>query len=146
MRPARGEARAVAIAAEAEAQRKALEARGEADAKLINAQANAESERIRAEGAKSAKLLLAQAEAEEIRLHAEARAAGIKSVSEALAAPGGQAAMVQNIAEKYVGELASMARESNMIIVPDKPNDVSSVLSTAMAIGAQSSRLGLAKV
>ena len=130
----------------AEAQRKALEARGEADAKLINAQANAESERIRAEGAKSAKLLLAQAEAEEIRLHAEARAAGSKSVSEALAAPGGQAAMVQNIAEKYVGELASMARESNMIIVPDKPNDVSSVLSTAMAIGAQSSHLGLAKV
>ena len=54
--------------------------------------------------------------------------------------------MVQNIAEKYVGELASMARESNMIIVPDNPNDVSSVLSTAMAIGAQSSRLGLAKV
>ena len=70
----------------------------------------------------------------------------IKAVSEALAAPGGQAAMVQNIAEKYVGELASMARESNMIIVPDKPNDVSSVLSTAMAIGAQSSHLGLAKV
>ena len=32
-------------------------------------------------------------------------------------------------------QLAEMAKQANMIIVPDKPNDISGVLATAMAVG-----------
>ena len=32
--------------------------------------------------------------------------------------------MVQNIAGKYIASLSTMANTANMIIVPDKPNDV----------------------
>ena len=45
--------------------------------------------------------------------------------------------MVQNIAEKYVGELAEMAKQSKLVIVPDRPNDVSGVLATAMGVYGQ---------
>jgi len=132
---ARGEARAVAINAEAEAQRITLHARGEADAARIRAEAEADAERIRAQGAKEAKTLLAEAEAAEVELHAAARAHGIEKVSAALQKPGGQAAMVQSIAESYVSELSAMAQKSNLIMVPEKVSDVSSVLTTALAIG-----------
>jgi len=58
-------------------------------------------------------------------------------VSEALTAAGGEQAMVQNIAEKYIASLATMANDANMIIVPDSPNDVSGVVTTALALGKQ---------
>ena len=46
-------------------------------------------------------------------------------------------AMVQRLAEKYVGELAEMAKNSNMMIVPDRPNDLSAVVATAMGLHSQ---------
>ena len=45
--------------------------------------------------------------------------------------------MVQQLAEKYVGELAEMAKQSKLVIVPDRPNDVSGVLATAMGVYGQ---------
>ena len=44
-------------------------------------------------------------------------------------------AMAERLAEQYVGELAAMAKNSNMLIVPDKPNDITGVLATAMSLG-----------
>ena len=41
----------------------------------------------------------------------------------------------KRLAEQYVGELAAMAKNSNMLIVPDKPNDITGVLATAMSLG-----------
>merc|ERR1719269_258281 len=78
---------------------------------------------------------VASAEAEKLR--AEGRAEGLKAVSDALTASGGEQAMVQNIAEKYIASLSTMANTANMIIVPDKPNDVSGVVTTALALGKQ---------
>jgi len=48
--------------------------------------------------------------------------------------PGGSAAMVQHLAEQYVIQLPEMAKNTKMIIVPDKPNDVSGVVSTALSL------------
>ena len=45
--------------------------------------------------------------------------------------------MVQQLAEKYVGELAEMAKQSKLVIVPDRPSDVSGVLATAMGVYGQ---------
>ena len=103
------------IAAEAEAERVRVAASGVADALKIEAAADADAEKIRAQG----------------------RAEGLRAVSAALTAAGGEQAMVQNIAEKYISELANMSKHANLIIVPDKPNDISGVVTTALALGKQ---------
>jgi len=112
--------------ASAEALMAETTARGQSRAVTIAAEADAAALRIRAE---------ADAEAEKLR--AEGRAEGLKAVSDALMASGGEQAMVQNIAEKYIASLSTMANTANMIIVPDKPNDVSGVVTTALALGKQ---------
>ena len=112
--------------ASAEALMAETTARGQSRAVTIAAEADAAALRIRAE---------ADAKAEKLR--AEGRAEGLKAVSDALMASGGEQAMVQNIAEKYIASLSTMANTANMIIVPDKPNDVSGVVTTALALGKQ---------
>merc|ERR1719174_1377318 len=112
--------------ASAEALMAETTARGQSRAVTIAAEADAAALRIRAE---------ADAEAEKLR--AEGRAEGLKAVSDALTAQGGEQAMVQNIAEKYIASLSTMANTANMIIVPDRPNDVAGVVTTALALGKQ---------
>merc|ERR1719156_216387 len=112
--------------ASAEALMAETTARGQSRAVTIAAEADAAALRIRAE---------ADAEAEKLR--AEGRAEGLKAVSDALTASGGEQAMVQNIAEKYIASLSTMANTANMIIVPDRPNDVAGVVTTALALGKQ---------
>ena len=68
---------------------------------------------------------------------AEATADGLRLIASAVSEPGGQDAMVQRLAEKYVQELSDMAKSSNMVIVPDRPNDLSGVLATALGIYGQ---------
>lgn len=51
---------------------------------------------------------------------------------------------MQRLAEKYVGELAEMAKNSNMMIVPDRPNDLSAVVATALGLHAELSGKGAA--
>ena len=92
---------------------------------------------IAAEADAAALRIRAEADAEAEKLRAEGRAEGLKAVSDALTASGGEQAMVQNIAEKYIASLSTMANTANMIIVPDRPNDVSGVVTTALALGKQ---------
>lgn len=121
---ARGKANALRIQAEAEAEQQRIQAKAEADAELIRAKGVADSERVRAEGTKAA-----------LQLKAEGEAEGIRAIADAIKSEGGSEAMTQRIAEQYVGNIGMMARESNMIIVPDKPNDLSAVLTTALSVG-----------
>jgi len=131
---ARGTANAVRISAEAEAERARIESQGCADSEIIKSRATAESERIRAESDKAADILRGEGTAESTRLHATATSDGLRSVAKAIEAPGGQAAMVQRLAEQYVVQLPEMAKASKMMIVPDRPNDVNGVLATAMSM------------
>lgn len=109
---ARGQANAQRITAEAAA-----------EAQLIEAKGSSESARIRAEGAKSAEVLRAEGEAE-----------GIRIIGEAAQSTSGKEAMTQRIAEQYISQLADMAKSSKMMIVPDRPNDVASVVATALGL------------
>merc|ERR1719164_315941 len=95
-----------------------------ADADVIKANGLADAERIKAEAERDAE-----------KLRAEGVASGMQTISASLQAPGGEKAMVQRLAEQYVGELAGMAKASHMMIVPDKPNDVTGVLATALGMG-----------
>jgi regulator of protease activity HflC (stomatin/prohibitin superfamily) len=110
---------------------------GDRQSAINSSQGEAESIRLKAIAQADALELIAKAQAESTRMHAAATADGIKAVAEALGAPGGQQAMVQRLAEKYVGELSEMAKHSNLVIVPDKPNDLSGVLTTALGIYGQ---------
>lgn len=123
---ARGRANAIRIEAEAEAQRTKIAAQGEADAALVRAEGAAEAAKVEAAGQKAAELL-----------RSEGEAGGIRFIAEALQAPGGDNAMAQRLGSTYVNQLSSMAQSSNLVIVPDRPNDVSGVLTTAMGLSSQ---------
>lgn len=131
---ARGTANAVRISAEAEAERARIESQGRADSEIIKTQALADAERIKAESDKAAEIMRGEGTAEATRLHATATSDGLRSVAKAIEVPGGQAAMVQRLAEQYVVQLPEMAKASKMMIVPDKPNDVNGVLATALSM------------
>ena len=120
---ARGQANAVRIGANAEAERSTIEAQGTADSDIIRAKGNAQAAEVEAEGAKKAEMLRADGEA-----------SGIEAIAKSISTTGGQNAMAQRIAELYVTQLGDMAKHSNMMIVPDRPNDVSGVVATALSI------------
>jgi len=126
---ARGKANAIRIEAEAEAGRTKIAAQGDADAALVRAKGAAEAAKVEAAGQKAAELL-----------RSEGEAGGIRSIAEALLAPGGDNAMAQRMGNTYVNQLSSMAQNANLVIVPDRPNDVSSVLTTAMGLSSQISQ------
>jgi regulator of protease activity HflC (stomatin/prohibitin superfamily) len=131
---ARGNANALRIKAEAEAQRLTIAARGVADAQTIGAKAIGESLVIKAESDKEADIFQGEGEAQRTLLHAKATSDGLKAISNVVSKPGGKKAMMQRIAEQYVTELPEMAKACKMMIVPDKPTDVSGVVSTALSM------------
>merc|ERR1711939_283479 len=120
---ARGQANAVRIGANAEAERQTIEAQGTADSEIIRAKGKAQAAEVEAEGAKQAEMLRADGEA-----------SGIEAIAKSISTSGGQNAMAQRIAELYVTQLGDMAKHSNMMIVPDRPNDVSGVVATALSM------------
>jgi len=107
---------------------------GERQGAINQAQGEAESIKLRAKANADEITLLAEANAASTRLAAQATADGLRAIAAAVAEPGGHDAMVQRLAEKYVGELAEMAKSSNMMIVPDRPNDLSAVVATALGM------------
>ena len=122
---ARGKANAVRIAAEADAARATIEAKGVGEAEIQRARAHAESVALEAKGIAEAEVMKAQAHADGIRL-----------VAAALSEKEGSAAMGQRVAELYISQLAEMAKNSKMMIVPDKPTDVTGVMASAFGISS----------
>jgi len=131
---ARGTANALRISAEAQAEKERIESQGAADAAIIQARAAAESTRIKAESDKQAEILVGEGAAQRTRLHATATSEGLDIVGKSVDQPGGHQAMIQRLAEQYITELPAMAKHSKMMIVPDKPTDVSGVVATALSM------------
>merc|ERR1712187_981964 len=100
----------------------------------MGARADGEAVQIKAESDKQADILRGEGLAQRTRLHAEATSAGLESVGRVVEQPGGKDAMVQRLAEQYITELPEMAKASKMMIVPDKPTDVSGVVATALSM------------
>jgi len=127
--------RAEVLESEGYRQRLINQSEGDRQSAINSAQGEAEAIRLRATAEAESIRLIAEAQAVSTRIHAEATADGLRAVGSAIDLPGGRDAMTQRLAEKYVGEMAEMAKQANMIIVPDKPNDISGVIATAMAVG-----------
>lgn len=129
--------RAEVLESEGYRQKLINQSEGERQGAINQAQGEAESVRVKAIAEAESIKLLAEAHALKTRLGAEATADGLRAVATAIAEEGGKDAMVQQLAQRYVSELAEMAKSSNMIIVPDKPNDLSGVVATAMGLYGQ---------
>lgn len=126
---------AAGAVASAESLKTETEARGASRALMIKAKAEADSLLLVAKGEKDADIVRADGKKQAAILTAEGEAEGIRKVAEALSSTDGAAAAQQRLAESYMESTAMMANNANVIIVPDKPNDVSAILANAMALG-----------
>ena len=85
---------------------------------------------MRAEREKRATIL----GSERLRDSAINTAEGIRSVAEAIEAPGGYQAVQLRVAEQYIEKLGMLAKQNNTMILPANMADISSIIATAMAI------------
>lgn len=107
---------------------------GNRQSEINHAHAVAESTRLRAQAEADQIRLLAEAEADRTRLTALAAADGIRSIAAAVQAPDGSDAVSQRLAELYINAIPEIAKNANLLVVPDTPTDVSGVVATAMSI------------
>jgi regulator of protease activity HflC (stomatin/prohibitin superfamily) len=89
---------------------------------------------LRSEGEKQAAINKAQGEATAIRVIAEANAAGVRAVADAIADRGGMEAANLKVATQYVEAFASLAKQSNTLILPANAGDVAGMVATAMTV------------
>lgn len=99
--------------------------RAQGEAEAIRLQAQAQADMIR---------MVAEAEAEKTRLAAMAAADGIRSIAEAVQSPCGKDNVTQRLAELNIGAIPEIAKNANLVVVPDRPNDVRAVVATAMSL------------
>lgn len=117
--------------------RSAMERQAEAERRKRADILQSEGERQReinvSEGKKQAVILQAQGEAEAVVKRAEATATGLKLVSQAIEGTGGRHAVAMMLAEQYVSEFGKLAKETNTIVLPANPGDVSTMVAQALA-------------
>jgi len=121
--------------ASAESLKIETEARGAARALMIKAKSEADSQLLVAEGIKCSDIITAEGKKQAAILQAEGEAEGIAKVAQALNSNGGSAAAQQRLAESYMTSTSNLSNNAKVIIVPENPNDVNSVLATAMSVG-----------
>jgi regulator of protease activity HflC (stomatin/prohibitin superfamily) len=119
----------------AERERRAVVATSEGDRQAkINVSEGAKQEAINlSEAEKTRQINTAEGKAREIELLAEATATGLRTVAEAINAPGGREAVQLRVAEQWIKEWGNLARETNTMIVPANVADVAGMLATAMS-------------
>jgi regulator of protease activity HflC (stomatin/prohibitin superfamily) len=88
----------------------------------------------KSEGEKQAEINVAQGQAGAILAIAEANAKAIRQVAEAIAEPGGIAAVNLKVAEQYIEQFGHLARTNNTLILPTNVADVAGVIATALSV------------
>jgi regulator of protease activity HflC (stomatin/prohibitin superfamily) len=107
---------------------------GDRQSNINKAQGEAESARLRAHAEADQIKVLAAADAVRTRLAAEAAADGIRSIAKAIQEEGGKDAVVQRLGELYINAIPEIAKNAKLVIIPDRPNDIAGVVTTAMSI------------
>ncbi len=72
----------------------------------------------------------AEGKATEIELLAKATAAGIRTIAEAINAPGGSAAVNLRVAEQYIDQFGHLAKATNTLILPSDIGNIASFVGT----------------
>ncbi|OED38630.1 stomatin 2 [Chromatiales bacterium (ex Bugula neritina AB1)] len=84
-----------------------------------------------AEGDRQAQILRAEGIAESMTIEATARAEAIRTISAAINAEGGSAAVAQQLAEQYVGAFDKLAREGTVALLPADGGDIAGMVAKA---------------
>lgn len=128
-----------------EAMQMQVEAERKKRAAILESEGIREAEINVAEGRKKAKVLNSEAfqieqinnakgEAEAILATAQAKANAINMVAKAISQENGVNAVSYNVAEQYVSAFGNIAKEGNTVLLPANTGDIGSMVSQAMAI------------
>lgn len=116
----------------AERERRAVvaESEGQREAR-INISVGERQEAINlSEGEKLKRINEAEGRAKEIELVAIATAEGLRKVAEAINSPGGKEAVGLRVAEQWVKEFGSLAKENNTMIIPSNLSDIAGTVAS----------------
>ncbi|XP_054468201.1 stomatin-like protein 2, mitochondrial isoform X1 [Anoplopoma fimbria] len=121
---------------EAERKKRAtvLESEGTREADINVAEGHKQAQILASEGQKAEQINKASGEAQAILAKAEAKAKAISMLSAALTEQNGDAAASLSVAEQYVSAFSNLAKESNTILLPTSPGDISGMVTQAMTI------------
>ena len=111
-----------------------LESEGVRDAEINRAEGQKQKVIKQSEATREQQINEAQGEASAIEAVALATATGLREVASAVETPGGQQAMQLRVAEQYVAQFGSLAKEANSLVIPANLSDVASMLAMATKI------------
>jgi regulator of protease activity HflC (stomatin/prohibitin superfamily) len=118
------EKRAVVLTSEGERDAKINQAEGEKQRVIKESEANRQLQMNQAEGQSAAILAVATATAE-----------GLRRVGEALSGRGGMEAMQLRVAEEYVKQFGTLAREANStLVIPANLSDIAGMIAMATSV------------
>ena len=106
---------------------------GDRQSTINRAEGNRQDAILRSEGEMRRRINEAEGRAQEILLVAKASAEGLRLIAEQMQSPGGMDAASLRVAEQYIQEFGRLAKANNTLIIPANANDLSGMVSTAMA-------------
>ncbi len=122
------------ITAEREKRALIAQSEGKRQEQINLANAAKESAIAKSEGEQQASINRADGEAKAILAIANATAQALERIGQATQCPGGKDAINFKVAEEYVAAFAQLAKTNNTLIVPSNLADISTLVSSAMAI------------
>lgn len=121
------------VSAERQKRAQILESEGSRQSAINVAEGQKQSQILASEAQRQERINEASGEAEAIVAKAMASAESIRQVSKAIEEKGSSAVQMM-MAEKYIQAFEKLAKETNTVLLPSNPADISSVVAQAMSI------------
>ncbi|XP_074136386.1 stomatin-like protein 2, mitochondrial [Sminthopsis crassicaudata] len=121
---------------EAERRKRAtvLESEGTRESAINVAEGKKQAQILASEAEKAEQINQAAGEATAVLAKAKAKAEAIRILAAALTQQNGDAAASLTVAEQYVSAFSKLAKDSNTILLPSNPGDVTSMVAQAMGV------------
>ncbi|XP_021566300.1 stomatin-like protein 2, mitochondrial isoform X4 [Carlito syrichta] len=121
---------------EAERRKRAtvLESEGTRESAINVAEGKKQAQILASEADKAEQINQAAGEASAVLAKAKAKAEAIQILAAALTQHNGDAAASLTVAEQYVSAFSKLAKDSNTILLPSNPGDVTSMVAQAMGV------------
>uniref|UniRef100_A0A8C0CHJ5 Stomatin like 2 n=1 Tax=Balaenoptera musculus TaxID=9771 RepID=A0A8C0CHJ5_BALMU len=121
---------------EAERRKRAtvLESEGTRESAINVAEGKKQAQILASEAEKAEQINQAAGEASAVLAKAKAKAEAIRVLAAALTQHNGDAAASLTVAEQYVSAFSKLAKDSNTILLPSNPGDVTSMVAQAMGV------------
>ena len=111
-----------------------LTSEGERDAAINTAEGQKQQVIKASEANRQQQINQAEGQARAILTVAEATAEGIRNVAAAIETPGGYSAVQLRVAEQWVAQFGTLAKQTNTMILPAQVADTAAMIATAMSV------------